>query len=134
MRKSLLLLLILALTTAFAVPAKTLVVNLTASGMGMKAGTSYIDDENSFSVDNVSFAINHFIPKADCTQVKVNQSSINNNIYIYNTTALPNITRIEFEMTAAALIAAEQAAQTYVYSGTSCLRSLPACGNVTGTI
>lgn len=77
--------------------------------MGMKAGTSYIDDENSFSVDNVSFAINHFIPKADCTQVKVNQSSINNNIYIYNTTALPNITRIEFEMTAASLISAEQA-------------------------
>lgn len=134
MRKSLLLLLILALTTAFAVPAKTLVVNLTASGMGMKAGTSYIDDENSFSVDNVSFAINHFIPKADCTQVKVNQSSINNNIYIYNTTALPNITRIEFEMTAASLISAEQAAQTYVYSGTSSLTSLPSSGNVTGTI
>lgn len=134
MRKSLLLLLILALTTAFAVPAKTLVINLTASGMGMKAGTSYIDDENSFSVDNVSFAINHFIPKADCTQVKVNQSSINNNIYIYNTTALPNITRIEFEMTAASLISAEQAAQTYVYSGTSSLTSLPSSGNVTGTI
>lgn len=134
MRKSLLLLLILALTTAVAVPAKTLVVNLTALGMGMKAGTSYIDDENSFSVDNVSFAINHFIPKADCTQVKVNQSSINNNIYIYNTTALPNITRIEFEMTAASLISAEQAAQTYVYSGTSSLTSLPSSGNVTGTI
>ena len=100
----------------------------------MKAGTSYIDDENSFSVDNVSFAINHFIPKADCTQVKVNQSSINNNIYIYNTTALPNITRIEFEMTAASLISAEQAAQTYVYSGTSSLTSLPSSGNVTGTI
>lgn len=102
--------------------------------MGMKAGTSYIDDENSFSVDNVSFAINHFIPKADCTQVKVNQSSINNNIYIYNTTALPNITRIEFEMTAASLISAEQAAQTYVYSETSSLTSLPSSGNVTGTI
>lgn len=102
--------------------------------MGMKAGTSYIDDENSFSVDNVSFAINHFIPKADCTQVKVNQSSINNNIYIYNTTALPNITRIEFEMTAASLISAEQAAQTYVYSGTSSLTSLSSSGNVTGTI
>lgn len=102
--------------------------------MGMKAGTSYIDDENSFSVDNVSFAINHFIPKADCTQVKVNQSSINNNIYIYNTTALPNITRIEFEMTAASLISAEQAAQTYVYSGTSSLTSLPSSDNVTGTI
>lgn len=95
MRKSLLLLLILALTTAFAVPAKTLVVNLTASGMGMKASNSYIDNENSFSVDNVSFAINHFIPKADCTQVKVNQSTTNNNFYIYSTTAIANIQKVE---------------------------------------
>lgn len=95
MRKSLLLLLILALTTAFAVPAKTLVVNLTASGMGMKASNSYIDNENSFSVDNVSFAINHFIPKANCTQVKVNQSATNNNFYTYSTTAIANIQKVE---------------------------------------
>lgn len=63
--------------------------------MGMKAGNSYIDDENSFSVDNVSFAINHIIPKANCTQVKVNQSTTNNNFYIYSTTAIANIQKVE---------------------------------------
>lgn len=63
--------------------------------MGMKAGNSYIDNENSFSVDNVSFAINHFIPKANCTQVKVNQSATNNNFYIYSTTAIANIQKVE---------------------------------------
>lgn len=61
----------------------------------MKAGNSYIDNENSFSVDNVSFAINHFIPKANCTQVKVNQSATNNNFYIYSTTAIANIQKVE---------------------------------------
>ena len=90
MRKSLLLFIILALTTAIA-PAKTLVVNLTASGMDMTASTLYLTSEKTFSVDNVSFAINNFIPKTNCIQGRANEA-IGKNFYIYNTTALPNIT------------------------------------------
>lgn len=131
MRKSLLLFIILALTTAIA-PAKTLVVNLTASGMGMSTDKSYITNEKSFSADNVSFAINNFIPKADCIQGRANDA-IGNNLYIYNTTALPNITKIEFEMTTG-MLSATEAKKVFVYTGASALTSLPSSGGVAGSV
>ncbi len=131
MRKSLLLFIILALTTAIA-PAKTLVVNLTASGMDMTASTSYLTSEKTFSVDNVSFAINNFMPKTNYIQGRANEA-IGKNFYIYNTTALPNITKIEFEMTAGMFSAAE-AKTVFVYTGASALTSLPSSGGVAGSV
>ena len=131
MRKSLLLFIILALTTAIA-PAKTLVVNLTASGMDMTASTSYLTSEKTFSVDNVSFAINNFMPKTNYIQGRANEA-IGKNFYIYNTTALPNITKIEFEMTTGMFSAAE-AKTVFVYTGASALTSLPSSGGVAGSV
>lgn len=143
MRKSFILSFLLALLTAFALPAKTLEVPLNSTSIG-KSGSSYVDSDTEFKVDATSFKLNHFIPnptvssvgQTDCIQGKASKSG-SNNFYLYNTTALPNITKIEVTMSdkgSATILNASEAKTTKVYTAESAISSVPSSGGVTGTV
>ena len=143
MRKSFILSFLLALLTAFALPAKTLEVPLNSTSIG-KSGSNYVDSDTEFKVDATSFKLNHFIPnptvssvgQTDCIQGKASKSG-SNNFYLYNTTALPNITKIEVTMSdkgSATILNASEAKTTKVYTAESAISSVPSSGGVTGTV
>lgn len=143
MRKSFILSFLLALLTAFALPAKTLEVPLNSTSIG-KSGSSYVDSDTEFKVDATSFKLNHFIPnptvssvgQTDCIQGKASKSG-SNSFYLYNTTALPNITKIEVTMSdkgSATILNASEAKTTKVYTAESAISSVPSSGGVTGTV
>lgn len=87
MRKSLLLLLILALTTAFAVPAKTIEIGFNSTDLN-SSDNGYATV--NFTKDGVSFHAERVTPSSG--QISVSKTPY---FVFYNTTAIANIQKVE---------------------------------------
>lgn len=78
-------------------------VTIPLSGNVINSGTTYVDSDFTFDIDNVGFTANHVNPKNG--QVKGNQSAASSNFYLYNTDPIPgNITGITMNVTGGELI------------------------------
>ncbi len=93
MRKSLLLLLILALTTAFAVPAKTIEINFTSADL--KNAPSKLDG-NFFEITNSEVTL---MAKGLNKNKSIGVSKADKSFCVYNSTPLPNISKVEITAT-----------------------------------
>lgn len=93
MRKSLLLLLILALTTAFAVPAKTIEINFTSADL--KNAPSKLDG-NFFEITNSEVTL---MAKGLNQNKSIGISKADKSFCVYNSTPLPNISKVEITAT-----------------------------------
>lgn len=93
MRKSLLLLLILALTTAFAVPAKTIEINFTNADL--KNAPSKLDG-NFFEITNSEVTL---MAKGLNQNKSIGISKADKSFCVYNSTPLPNISKVEITAT-----------------------------------
>ncbi len=93
MRKSLLLLLILALTTAFAVPAKTIEINFTSADL--KNAPSKLDG-NFFEITNSEVTL---MARGLNKNKSIGVSKANKSFCVYNSTPLPNISKVEITAT-----------------------------------
>lgn len=133
MRKSFILSFLLALLTTFALPAKTLEVPLNSATVGDRIGKKGYDPLRTFSYNDVSFGISNLIPSANNVQGRANSTGTDN-FYLYNTTALPNITKVEITVTAGSKFTAPNAAATKVYTAESTLSSAPSSDGVSGTL
>lgn len=132
MRKSFILSFLLALLTAFALPAKTLEVPLNSTSIGNSSG-SYVKTEATFDYGGTTFKTIGFLPKSDYVQGSASKTPY---FSLYNTTALPNITKIEITMLAqgsATILTASDAKTTKVYTAESAISSVPSSG-VSGTV
>lgn len=93
MRKSLLLLLILALTTAFAVPAKTIEINFTSADL---KNAPYKLDGNFFEITNSEVTL---MAKGLNKNKSIGVSKADKSFCVYNSTPLPNISKVEITAT-----------------------------------
>lgn len=93
MRKSLLLLLILALTTAVAVPAKTIEINFTSADL--KNAPSKLDG-NFFEITNSEVTL---MAKGLNQNKSIGISKADKSFCVYNSTPLPNISKVEITAT-----------------------------------
>lgn len=93
MRKSLLLLLILALTTAFAVPAKTIEINFTSADL--KNAPSKLGG-NFFEITNSEVTL---MAKGLNKSKNIGVSKADKSFCVYNSTPLPNISKVEITAT-----------------------------------
>lgn len=93
MRKSLLLLLILALTTAFAVPAKKIEINFTSADL--KNAPSKLDG-NFFEITNSEVTL---MAKGLNQNKSIGISKADKSFCVYNSTPLPNISKVEITAT-----------------------------------
>ncbi len=93
MRKSLLLLLILALTTAVAVPAKTIEINFTSADL--KNAPSKLDG-NFFEITNSKVTL---MAKGLNQNKSIGISKADKSFCVYNSTPLPNISKVEITAT-----------------------------------
>lgn len=93
MRKPLLLLLILALTTAFAVPAKTIEINFTSADL--KNAPSKLDG-NFFEITNSEVTL---MAKGLNQNKSIGISKADKSFCVYNSTPLPNISKVEITAT-----------------------------------
>lgn len=93
MRKSLLLLLILALTTAFAVPAKTIEINFTSADL--KNAPSKLGG-NFFEIANSEVTL---MAKGLNKSKNIGVSKADKSFCVYNSTPLPNISKVEITAT-----------------------------------
>lgn len=93
MRKSLLLLLILALTTAFAVLAKTIEINFTSADL--KNAPSKLDG-NFFEITNSEVTL---MAKGLNQNKSIGISKADKSFCVYNSTPLPNISKVEITAT-----------------------------------
>ena len=93
MRKSLLLLLILALTTAVAVPAKTIEINFTSADL--KNAPSKLDG-NFFEITNSEVTL---MAKGLNKSKNIGVSKADKSFCVYNSTPLPNISKVEITAT-----------------------------------
>lgn len=93
MRKSLLLLLILALTTAFAVPAKTIEINFTSTDL--KNAPSKLGG-NFFEITNSEVTL---MAKGLNKSKNIGVSKADKSFCVYNSTPLPNISKVEITAT-----------------------------------
>lgn len=93
MRKSLLLLLILALTTAFAVPAKTIEINFTSADL--KNAPSKLDG-NFFEITNSEVTL---MAKGLNQNKSIGISKADKSFCVYNSTPLHNISKVEITAT-----------------------------------
>lgn len=84
------------------VNAAELTINFNSTDFGNTSST-YVTKQFDFTKAGVTFNANQVNPSTG--QVRVNQTSTSGNFYIYNTTALPNISKVEIKMVAAAAIA-----------------------------
>lgn len=93
MRKSLLLLLILALTTAVAVPAKTIEINFTSADL---KNAPYKLDGNFFEITNSEVTL---MAKGLNQNKSIGISKADKSFCVYNSTPLPNISKVEITAT-----------------------------------
>lgn len=93
MRKSLLLFLILALTTAFAVPAKTIEINFTSADL--KNAPSKLDG-NFFEITNSEVTL---MAKGLNKNKSIGVSKADKSFCVYNSTPLPNVSKVEITAT-----------------------------------
>lgn len=93
MRKSLLLLLILALTTAVAVPAKTIEINFTSADL--KNAPSKLGG-NFFEITNSEVTL---MAKGLNKSKNIGVSKADKSFCVYNSTPLPNISKVEITAT-----------------------------------
>lgn len=93
MRKSLLLLLILALTTAVTVPAKTIEINFTSADL--KNAPSKLDG-NFFEITNSEVTL---MAKGLNQNKSIGISKADKSFCVYNSTPLPNISKVEITAT-----------------------------------
>lgn len=93
MRKSLLLFLILALTTAFAAPAKTIEINFTSADL--KNAPSKLDG-NFFEITNSEVTL---MAKGLNQNKSIGISKADKSFCVYNSTPLPNISKVEITAT-----------------------------------
>ena len=93
MRKSLLLLLILALTTAFAVSAKTIEINFTSADL--KNAPSKLGG-NFFEITNSEVTL---MAKGLNKSKNIGVSKADKSFCVYNSTPLPNISKVEITAT-----------------------------------
>lgn len=93
MRKSLLLFLILALTTAFAVPAKTIEINFTSADL--KNAPSKLDG-NFFEITNSEVTL---MAKGLNKNKSIGVSKADKSFCVYNSTLLPNVSKVEITAT-----------------------------------
>ncbi len=90
MRKSLLLFIILALTTAFAAPAKTIEINVNSTDLN-SSSTKYATV--NFTKDGIGFYCNRINP--DNGMIAINGSTL---FTFYNTTPIANIQKVEITL------------------------------------
>lgn len=93
MRKSLLLLLILALTTAFSATAKTIEINFTSADL--KNAPSKLDG-NFFEITNSEVTL---MAKGLNQNKSIGISKADKSFCVYNSTPLPNISKVEITAT-----------------------------------
>lgn len=93
MRKSLLLFLILALTTAFAAPAKTIEINFTSADL--KNAPSKLDG-NFFEITNSEVTL---MAKGLNKNKSIGVSKADKSFCVYNSTPLPNVSKVEITAT-----------------------------------
>lgn len=93
MRKTLLLFIILALTTAFAAPAKTIEINFTNNDL--KNAPNKLDG-NFFEISNSEVTL---MVKGLNKSKSIGISSATKSFCVYNSTSLPNISKVEITAT-----------------------------------
>lgn len=93
MRKSLLLLLILALTTAFLATAKTIEINFTSADL---KNAPYKLDGNFFEITNSEVTL---MAKGLNKNKSIGVSKADKSFCVYNSTPLPNISKVEITAT-----------------------------------
>lgn len=93
MRKSLLLLLILALTTAFLATAKTIEINFTSADL---KNAPYKLDGNFFEITNSEVTL---MAKGLNQNKSIGISKADKSFCVYNSTPLPNISKVEITAT-----------------------------------
>lgn len=90
------------------VNAAELTINFNTTDFG-KTNTTYVTTAFDFTKDGVTFNTNQVNPSTG--QVKVNQgnaTTASGNFYIYNVTAIPNISKVEIKMVSGSAIAASK--------------------------
>lgn len=76
------------------------------------SGTSYNTTDETITASNIYFVTNNFIPSKG--QIRGNDSKLENNFYIYNTTAIPNIEKVILYLSSTSSLKANGEKYTYI--------------------